>query len=156
MTSKCDKCSNNSWASNKEVAQWVKLTICKHCLNIVTCIKHIIFGLIVSYCIVITINSVGVSHIKRKCGPASSVISVFFKQWPMQSCKKKNMALSTKYCKRDSTTDLYMDEQGNILTKGDVIFCQKQPFVVTGEGYIDYYSSGVMDNIFQTPDLELI
>ena len=62
------------------------------------------------------------------------------------------MALSTEYCKRDSTTDLYMDKQGNILTKGDVIFCQKQPFVVTEEGYIDYYSSGVMDNIFIAPD----
>ena len=66
------------------------------------------------------------------------------------------MALSTKYCKRDSITDLYMDEQGNILTKGDVIFCQKQPFVVTEEGYIDYYSSGVMDNIFQAPDSEFM
>ena len=66
------------------------------------------------------------------------------------------MALSTKYYKRDSTTDLYMDEQGNILTKGDVIFCQKQPFVVTEEGYIDYYISGLMDNIFQAPDLEFV
>ena len=43
--------------------------------------------------------------------------------------------------------DLYMDEQGNIFTKADVIVCQKQPFVVTEEGYIDYYSSGNMDNI---------
>ena len=44
-----------------------------------------------------------------------------------------------------------MDKQGNTLTKGDVIFCQKQPFVVTEEGYIDYYRSGVMDHIFQAP-----
>ena len=62
------------------------------------------------------------------------------------------MALSTKYCKRDSTKDLYTDEQGNILTKGDIIFCKKQPFVVTEEGYIDYYSSGAIVNIFQAPD----
>ena len=62
------------------------------------------------------------------------------------------MALSTKYFKMDSTTDLCPDKQGNILTKGDVIFCKKQPFVVTEEGYIDYYSSGAMDNIIQAPD----
>ena len=62
------------------------------------------------------------------------------------------MALSTKCCPWVSTTDLYTDEQGNILTKGDVIFCKKQPFVVTEEGYIDHYSLGVMNNIFQAPD----
>ena len=62
------------------------------------------------------------------------------------------MALSTKYCKKDSTTDLYIDAQGNILTKGDVIFCKKQPFFITEEGYIDHCSSGTMDNIFQAPD----
>ena len=48
-----------------------------------------------------------------------------------------------------------MGKQGNILIKGDVIFCQKQSFVVTEEGYIDYYSSGVMD-IFQVPDSEFM
>ena len=52
--------------------------------------------------------------------------------------------------------DLYTDEQGNILTKGDVIFHKKQPFVVTEEGYIDYYSYGAMDNIFQAPDSEFV
>ena len=46
------------------------------------------------------------------------------------------MAMSTKYCKRDSTVDLYTDEQGNILTKGDVIFSKKHPFIITEEGYI--------------------
>ena len=66
------------------------------------------------------------------------------------------MALSTKCCKRNSTMDLYTDEQGNILTKGDVIFCLKQPFVFTEEGYINYYSSGAMDNIFQAPDSEFM
>ena len=64
------------------------------------------------------------------------------------------MALSTKCCKRDSTIDVYTDEQGNILTRGDIIFCKKEPFVVTEEGYIDYYSSGTMDIIFQAPDSE--
>ena len=59
------------------------------------------------------------------------------------------MGLSTKSCKRESTVDLYTDEQGNILTKGDIIICKKQTFVVTEEGYIDYYSSGAMDNTFQ-------
>ena len=66
------------------------------------------------------------------------------------------MALTTKHCKWDSTTDLYTDEQGNILTQGDVIFCKKEPFVVTEEGYIDYYSSGAMDNIFQAPDSKFL
>ena len=42
------------------------------------------------------------------------------------------MALSPKYCKWDTAMDLYTDVQGNILTKGDVIFCKKQPFVITG------------------------
>ena len=62
------------------------------------------------------------------------------------------MALSTKYFKRDSNTDLYTDEQGNILTKEDVIFCKNQPFVITEECYIDHYTSGATDNIFQAPD----
>ena len=66
------------------------------------------------------------------------------------------MALSTKSCKRDSTADLYTDEQGNILTNGDVIFCKKQPFVVTEEGYIDYYSSGAIGNTFQAPYSEFV
>ena len=48
--------------------------------------------------------------------------------------------------------DLYTNKQGNIVIKGDVIFCKKQSFVVTEEGYIDYYSSGAMDNIFQALD----
>ena len=50
--------------------------------------------------------------------------------------------------------DLYTDVQGTILTKGDVIFCKNQPIIITEEGYIDHYSSGVMDNIFQAPDSE--
>ena len=51
-------------------------------------------------------------------------------------------------------TDLYTDEHGNILTKGDIIFCKKHPFIITEDGYIDHYTSGAMDNIFQAPDLE--
>ena len=62
------------------------------------------------------------------------------------------MALSTKYCKRDPTTELYTNEQGNILTKGDIIFCKKHPFIITEEGYIDHNTSGAMDNIFKAPD----
>ena len=62
------------------------------------------------------------------------------------------MALSTKYCKRDSTMDLYNNEHDNILTKGDVIFCKKQPFVITEGDYIDHYSSAAMDDRFQVPD----
>ena len=50
--------------------------------------------------------------------------------------------------------DLYTNEQGNILTKGDVIFCKKHRFVIKEEGYIDHYTSGAMDNIFQAPDSE--
>ena len=66
------------------------------------------------------------------------------------------IALSNKFCKQDSTMDLYTNWQGNILTKGDIIFCKKQPYVVTEEGYIDYFSSGAMDNIFQDPDSEFM
>ena len=51
--------------------------------------------------------------------------------------------------------DLYTNEQGNILTKGDVIFYKKQLFVITEEGYIDHYTSGAMDNIFQAQILSL-
>ena len=65
------------------------------------------------------------------------------------------MALSAKYCKWDSTMDLYNNEQSNVLTKGDLIFCKKT-FVVTEEGYIDYYHSGAMDNIFQAPGSEFV
>ena len=65
------------------------------------------------------------------------------------------MALSTKYCIRDSITDLYTNEQGNILTKEDIIFCKKHPFITTEEGYIDHYTSGILDNIFQVPDSEI-
>ena len=50
--------------------------------------------------------------------------------------------------------DLYTDEQGNILTKGDIIFCKKHLFIITEEGYIDHYTSGAMDNIFQDQDSE--
>ena len=64
------------------------------------------------------------------------------------------MAPSTKYCVRDSTMDLYTNKQGNILTKGDVIFCKKHPFIFTEEGYIEHYTSGAMDNIFQALDSE--
>ena len=64
------------------------------------------------------------------------------------------MSMSTKYCKRDSTTNLYTDEQRNMLTKGDVIFCENHLFIIMEEGYIDHYTSGAMDNVFQAPDSE--
>ena len=57
------------------------------------------------------------------------------------------------YCIRDTTTDLYTDEDGNIL-KADVIFCKGHPFIITEDGYIDHYTTGAMDNIFQVPDSE--
>ena len=49
------------------------------------------------------------------------------------------MASSTRYCIRDTTTNLYTDEDGNVLMKGDVIFCKKHPFIITEDGYIDNY-----------------
>ena len=52
--------------------------------------------------------------------------------------------------------DLYTNKQGNILTKGDMIICKKLLSVVTEEGFINYYKSGVMDNIFQAPDSEFM
>ena len=84
-----------------------------------------------------------------------SIIIAFLDSKTAHFARPKNqlaMALSTKYCKRYSTMDLYINEHGNILIKGDVIFCKKQPSVITEEGYIDHYSSGAMDNIFQAPD----
>ena len=62
------------------------------------------------------------------------------------------MASSKRYCSRDSTTDLYTDKHGSILTKVDVIFCKKHPFIITEDGYINHYTTGAMDNIFQAPD----
>ena len=62
------------------------------------------------------------------------------------------MALSAKYCKRYSIMDLYTDEQGKILTKRDVIFYKNCLFIIMEEDYIDHYTSGAMDNIFQAPD----
>ena len=64
------------------------------------------------------------------------------------------MASATRYCIRDTTTNLYTDDYGNILTKGDVIFCKKQPFIITKDGYIDHYTTVVIHNIFQAPDSE--
>ena len=49
--------------------------------------------------------------------------------------------------------DLYSNEQGNILTK-DITFCKKHPFIIMKEGYIEHYTSGVLDSIFQAPDSE--
>ena len=64
------------------------------------------------------------------------------------------MALSSKYCIRDSTTDLYTDKHGDIQTKGVIIFCKKHPFIITENGYINQYIYGAMDNIFQGLDSE--
>ena len=89
---------------------------------------------------------------ERTCGLSITLAFLDSKPHTLDHKNQVAMALSTKYCKRDSTLDLYTDEQGNICTKGDVIFCKKQPFVVTEEDYIDHYSSGAMDNIFQAPD----
>ena len=52
--------------------------------------------------------------------------------------------------------DLYTNEQSNILTKGDIIFHKKQLFAITEEGYIDHYSSGAIDDIFQAPDSKFL
>ena len=64
------------------------------------------------------------------------------------------MTSSRRYCIRDITTDLYTDEDGNVLMKRDVIFCKKHPFIITKDGYINHYTTEVMDNIFQAPDSE--
>ena len=91
---------------------------------------------------------------KKTCGLSITIASLDSKPHILHHKNQLAMALSTKYCKRDSTTDLYTNEQGNIHTKWDIIFCKKQPFVVTEEGYIDHYSSGDMDNLFQAQDSE--
>ena len=64
------------------------------------------------------------------------------------------MASSERYCIRDTTTNLYTDEDGNVLMKGIVIVCKKHPFIITKDGYINHYTTGAMDNIFLTPDSE--
>ena len=84
--------------------------------------------------------------IRSTCGRSVIVASLNSKPHisPCKKKKKKNqlaMALSTKYCKRDSITDLYTDEQGNILTKGDVTFCKKQTFVISAQ---PLRSNGIM------------
>ena len=64
------------------------------------------------------------------------------------------MASSIRYCISDITADLNTDKDGNVLTKGDVVFCKKHPFIITKDGYIDHYTTGAMDNIFQAPASE--
>ena len=41
------------------------------------------------------------------------------------------------------------------LQRGDVIFCKKQLFVITEEGYIDHYTSGAMVTYFKPQILSL-
>ena len=93
---------------------------------------------------------------KRVCALNTTIAFLDNKLHTSHHKNQLAMVLSTKYCKRDFTMDLCTDVQGNLLTKGDIIFCQKQPFIVTEECYIDYYSSGAMDNIFQAPDSEFV
>ena len=58
-------------------------------------------------------------------------------------------------CFCDASADVFKDENGRILTSGDVILCKGCPFIVMADGSIDCYTKGKMDYIYYTADEEL-
>ena len=58
-------------------------------------------------------------------------------------------------CFYDAAVNVFKDENGRILTLGDVILCRGCPFTVRADGSIDYYTTGKMDCIYYTADEEL-
>ena len=49
---------------------------------------------------------------------------------------------SKPQCFCDKAEDVYKDENGKILTAGDVILCKGCPFIVLEDGSIDCYTMG--------------
>ena len=58
-------------------------------------------------------------------------------------------------CFHDASADVFKDENGRILTLGDVILCRGCLFTVMADGSIDCYTAGKMDHIYYTVDEEL-
>ena len=58
-------------------------------------------------------------------------------------------------CFHDESEDIYRDENGKILTVGDIILCKGCPFIVLADGSNNHYTIGKMDNIYYTADEEL-
>ena len=55
-------------------------------------------------------------------------------------------------CFHDAAANVFKDENGRILTSGDVILCRGCPFIVMTDGSIDHYKTGKMDCIYYTAD----
>ena len=58
-------------------------------------------------------------------------------------------------CFCDAAADVFKDENGRIITLGDVILCRGCLFIVMADGNIDCYTTGKMDCIYYTTDEEL-
>ena len=57
-------------------------------------------------------------------------------------------------CFCDASADVFKDENGRILTLGDIILCKGCLFIVMTDGSIDCYTTGKMDCIYYTADEE--
>ena len=55
----------------------------------------------------------------------------------------------------DVSDDVYKDENGKILTSGDIILCKGCPVIVMADDSIDHHTMGKMDRIYYTADEEL-
>ena len=58
-------------------------------------------------------------------------------------------------CFCDASADVFKDENGRVLTLGDIILCKGCPFIVMADSSIDYYTAGKMDCIYYTADEEV-
>ena len=58
-------------------------------------------------------------------------------------------------CFHDAAANVFKDENGRILTLGDVILCRGCPFMVMADGSIDCYTTGKRDCIYYTADEEV-
>ena len=58
-------------------------------------------------------------------------------------------------CFCDAAANVFKDENGRILTLGDVILCRGCLFIVMADGRIDCYTAGKMDHTYYTIDEEL-
>ena len=58
-------------------------------------------------------------------------------------------------CFCDASADVFKDENGRIITLGDVILCKGSLFIVVVDGSIDCYTTDKMVHIYYTADEEL-
>ena len=58
-------------------------------------------------------------------------------------------------CFYNEADDVFKGGNGRILTAGDMILYKGCPFIVLGDGSIDHYTMGKMNQIYYTMDVEL-